>query len=89
MQERNGEDAMKIAAANAIADRAARGVRQVEEHYYRKSTHARASHVRERIESGVSQSDFTALAGRFLGIDTNLQPLVPAKKTGLDDGVRL
>ena len=88
MQERNGEDAIKIAAANAIADRSARGARQVEEHYYRESTHARASHVRERIESGVSQSDFAAIAGRLVGIDASKRPLAPAKKTGLEDGVQ-
>ena len=84
-----GKDAIAQAAANAIGDRAARGARQVEEHYLRKSTHARASHVRERIESGVIQSDFAAIAGRLVGIDTSDQPLAPVKNTALDDGVRL
>lgn len=88
-QGRGGEKAIREAATNALADRATRGARQVEEHYCRESTQARAGHVRERIESGVSQLDIAVIAGRSVGIDKSEQPRAPAKQTGLDDGVQL
>ena len=87
-QGRCSEEAIRQAAANAIADRATRGARQVEEHYCRESTQARAGHVRERIESGASRSDIAEIAGRLVGIDKSEEPLAPAKQTGLDDGVQ-
>ena len=85
----SGLEALKEAASNTLSDRAARGIRQVEEHYWRESTQGRADHVRERIETGVTQSDMTAIAGRLVGIEDGrgLQGL--AKQTGIDEGVQL
>lgn len=85
---RCGDEALREAAGNALTDRAARGARQVEEHYCRESTLHRAAHVRERIETGVTQSDIGRIAGRLVGTDKS-QSSRPAKQTGLDDGVRL
>lgn len=85
---RHGDKAVAEAASKALADRAVRGARQVEEHYCRKSTQRRAAHVRERIESGVTQSDLGGLAERLVGVGKSDAPR-PAKRTGLDDGVQL
>ena len=86
---RNGVEALKEVICNALSDRAARRARQVEEHYCRKSTQRRAAHVRERIETGVTQSDITGIAGRLAGTGGTKGPRWPAKQTGIDDGVRL
>ena len=85
----SGDEALKEAAAKALSDRAARGARQVEEHYLRESTRNRADHVRERIETGVIQSDMAAIAGRLVGIDDSRGLQRRTKQTGLDDGVQL
>ena len=85
----SGTEALKEAASNTLSDRAARGARQVEEHYYRKSSQGRAAYVRERIETGVTQSDMASIAGRFVGTGTSKGPRRPAKQTGLDDGVKI
>ena len=87
---RHGDEALTAAAAMTLSDRAARGARQVEEHFQRESTLARATHVRERIETGVADSDMAAIAARFVGIDDGRGESVrPVKQTGLDDGVQL
>ena len=85
----SGPEALQEAASNTLSDRAARGTRQVEEHYYRKSSQGRAAYVRERIETGVTQSDIASIAGRFVGTGTSKGPRRPAKQTGLDDGVKI
>ena len=98
---RSGDEVLREAAGKALSDRAARGARQVEEHYCRKSTQHRAVHVRERIETVVTQSDITSMAGRLAGTDGNKEPRRLAetdgtkgprrlaKRTRIDDGVRL
>ena len=85
----SGPEALEESVSAALSDRAARGARQVEEHYYRKTTQGRATYVRERIEIGVAQSNMASIAGRLVGINDGrgLQRL--AKQTGLDDGVQL
>ena len=88
-QGRSGDEALRDAACMALSDRAARGARQVEEHYCRKSTERRGAHVRKRIETGVTHSDMAGIAGRLVGSDGTRAPRWPAKQTGIDDGVRL
>ena len=83
-----GDEALREAASKALEDRAARGARQIEEHYYRESTLHRAAHVRERIETGIMQADIDGIAGRLVGPDKS-ESSRPAKRTGLDEGVRL
>ena len=83
-----GDEALRKAVGKALADRAARGARQIEEHYCRESTLRRAAHVRERIETGIMQLDIDGIAGRLVGIFTS-ESSRPAKRTGLDEGVQL
>lgn len=85
----SGDEALRDAASRALSDRAARGARQVEEHYCRRSTQDRAVHVRQRIESGVSQSNIAGIAGRLTGTDRSEGSHRATKQTGLDDGVQL
>ncbi len=84
----HGDEALKEAASKALMDRAARGARQVEEHYCRELTLHRADHIRERIETAVMQSDINGIAGRLVGTDKSERAL-PTKQAGLDDGVQL
>jgi hypothetical protein len=86
-----GPQALLEGIATGLAVRCGAGVRQVEEHYLRKSTEHRAANVRERIESGAAMSDFYAIARRFLKLDGGSSSAAPEKKQqdGLDDGVRL
>ena len=84
-----GASISEKAMTQALADRAARGARQVEEHYYRKSTKTRASKVRERIEQGVSGADIGGLARKVLKAESGKSTGEPAKRQGLDDGVKL
>ena len=85
----SGDKALEEAASRAIADRAARGARQIEEHYHRKATQGRAVDVRQRIENGIRGSDMAITACSLVGIDKGEQPQRPAKQTGLNDGVQL
>jgi hypothetical protein len=73
----------------ALEDRASRGARQVEEHYFRESSNPRAQNVRERLEGAISGTDFRAMAERVLSVNPRPTPAIPVKRTGLDDGVNL
>lgn len=70
-------------------DRAARGILQVEEHYYRESSHKRAVNVRERMKEGKARTDFRAIARSLIGTGKAARPQSAAKRTGVDDGVSL
>ncbi len=84
-----GDQVTRDAVRGALMDRTARGIRQVEEHYYRESTQNRAMNVRERLESGVAQTNIPAIVDRVTGTDKSASPRMPVKQTGLDDGVQL
>lgn len=83
-----GRDAVVQALNNALTDRAARGARQVEEHYLRSSSSLRATQVRSRIEEGIAGAGINALARQILTLDQGSSPR-PKKHEGLDDGVKL
>ena len=85
----SGNDSLIEEACQTLSDLAMRGTRQVEEHCLRSSKGRPATDVRRRIEGAIKGLDFAAPARRLLGIDRNESPPTPAKKTGLDDGVRL
>jgi hypothetical protein len=88
----NGQAAQEIpqkALTDALVDRAARGMRQVEEHYCRESTAPRANQVRERIEEAIGGTDIGGLARRILERDGNASGPRAPKRDGLDDGVEL
>jgi hypothetical protein len=89
----NGEtdfDAAQKAVADALTDRAARGARQIEEHYCRKSTAPRAVKVRARIEQGIANArpGIEGLSQRLLTMDPGPAARV-VKRRELDDGVKL
>jgi hypothetical protein len=86
-----GQDIAVKAMTNAFTDRAARGARQVEEHYLREATAPRAQRVRERIDQAISTSAdaIRGLARQMLRIDADRSARPPLKRQGLDDGVRL
>jgi len=84
-----GMDGLVEAATNALTDRAARGARSVEEHFYRKSSSPRAQKVRERIEQGIAGAAINGLARKILKVDPRPSSSPALKQRGLDDGVRL
>jgi hypothetical protein len=85
---RTGIDGLRDAVANALTDRAAKGARQVEEHYLRESTARRSQRVRARIEEGIGRAAIDGLACRILKIGHEPYSR-PMMHDGLDDGVRL
>ena len=85
----SGDGAIIEAAYQTLSDLAARRTRQVEEHCLRKLGQRRGTYFRQRIEGAINELETAAPAHRLLGIDQNEPPLTLAKKTGLDDGVRL
>jgi hypothetical protein len=84
-----GAEGLVEATTNALTDRAARGARQVEEHYCRESTSPRAQKVRERIEDAIGGAGITGLARQVLKLDPRPSSPASLKQQGLDDGVRL
>lgn len=85
----SGDEALEEAASQALADRATRGARQIEEHYYRKATQSHAADVQRRIENEIKRPDIARIARRLVGLDKSEQLQRPTKRTGLDDGVQL
>lgn len=85
-----GSVIVEKALALALTDRAARCMRQVEEHYCRESHQSHARGVRSRIEEAIGNGSaaINALARRMLDAGSGLVA-PPVKQQGLDDGVRL
>jgi hypothetical protein len=84
-----GQVALLDGATKALLDRGARGVRQVEEHYLRKTKESRALRVGKSMEEGVSSAPIEQMARRLLGIDRDPASARTPKLQGLDDGVML
>lgn len=85
----SGREAVEEAARNALSIMGARGARQVEEHYYRKSSTGRAFKVRARIETALGSASCKVLARQLLNMDATPAPRHVPRHTGLDEGVRL
>jgi hypothetical protein len=85
----SAKDIPEQALKEALLDRAARGARQVEEHYCRESTTPRANRVRERIEEAIANADIGGVARRVLDSETKKLATQAPKREGLDDGVKL
>ncbi len=77
------------AVGQALKDRGASGIRQVEEHYLRESSARRAHNVRDRMEQAISGADFDSAARRLVDGRTKNDGPKPSKRQGLDDGVKL
>jgi hypothetical protein len=82
-------DDLARAMATALQDRAARGSRQIEEHYYRKSNAPRALNTRKRLDESIAASPLAALARQILKLDEKAPARQTLRMQGLDDGVRL
>ncbi len=85
----SGMDGLVEATTNALTDRAARGARQVEEHYCRKSSSPRGQRVRTRIEEAIAGASIQGLARQILKVDPRPSSPQTIRRQGLDDGVRL
>jgi hypothetical protein len=83
-----GKEGLVEAVKNALTDRAAKGARQVEEHYCRESSGSRAERVRKRIEKGIGGAALDGLARKILKIDQTVSKRL-AIQQGLDDGVKI
>src|ERR1700687_206779 len=86
----NGNSAKDIPESSlkdALMDRAARGARQVEEHYCRESTTPRANRVRDRIALPIGTLDVHGGVRRILDPESKSEAQAPRRK-GLDDGVK-
>ena len=84
-----GPAAILTTTQNAVIDRAARGIKQAEEHYIRESNAPRAENVRVRMEAGIQGAALEALARRLSNTDSAPAAPAPNKQQGLDDGVQL
>jgi hypothetical protein len=82
-----GHAALIKSAVDALLARGARGARQVEEHYLRKSTAALAKTVRARLEHGITSGDLEGCARVLLKIAAPPPARSPIKHQGLDEGV--
>jgi hypothetical protein len=81
-----GRSGMQEALKGALHERAAKGARQVEEHFCRESNSPRAQNVRERIEEGIRGADIGGLTRQILDADSPSMRR-PLRQEGLDDGV--
>jgi hypothetical protein len=73
----------------AIRDEAPRYLRQIDEHYLRKSSLGRARRERGRLSEALQRLDIRAVSGRLFDPSAPSNSVQGAKKSGLDDGVRL
>lgn len=85
----SGRDGFAEAVKNTLVERAARGARQVEEHYCRKSAALRGQQVRERIERAIHDANLGEVSHRILNFDGTSVENRLSKQSGLDDGVQL
>lgn len=85
---KSGKEGLIEAVTNALTDRAAKGQRQIEEHYCRESSNPRAHHVRKRMQEGMSAASVDGLARKILKFEPTVKKQ-RALKQGLDDGVKI
>lgn len=85
----HGLEALVEITKQALLQRAARGNKQVEEHWYRKSNGKRTDNVRNRLESALNQAALETLARQRLDMIVTPKAPRPSRKRDLDDGVQL
>lgn len=85
----SGRDGFAEAVKNTLVERAARGARQVEEHYCRKSSVVQGQQVRDRIERAIHDANLGDISHRILNSDSLPVGNRFAKQSGLEDGVQL
>jgi hypothetical protein len=84
-----GEDACETGAEAALSERAASGIRQVEEHYRRNSGTTRTDSVRQRLDAATNAAPIRALAREVLTGRRGPAGVPPAKRTGIEEGPQL
>lgn len=84
-----GVAALEDTAQRALELRVRRGIRQVEEHYLRKSNEPRAARVRDKLEAAAAACDLGSWGRRLTGIEHGATTVRAIKQDGLDDGAPL
>jgi hypothetical protein len=84
-----GGEAFIDAAAAMMESWAMRRSRQVEEHYFRKSSVQNGRRIRERLEAGSRAASFRRLAAGLLANGDSPKAWTIHKQTGLDEGVQI
>jgi hypothetical protein len=83
------QDASAAVGADVLRHWSARGARQVEEHYIRKSSQVHARDIRTRLEQSIARAVTGSLGRQLLGGGVVKAPLAIRRRTGIDDGVPL
>jgi hypothetical protein len=84
-----GAAAFEEATAATIAERADRGLRQVEEHYRREASQGKAADIRARLNDSVEAANLRGLASALAtGVSTR-DLTGSTDRSGLDEGVSL
>jgi hypothetical protein len=86
LQGKTGQEAIDQALHHALTDRLARNSLQMEEHVLRDSGARKASDVRGRLASAMTQAPIGSLVQK-LGTGPASSNAAPPKHAGLDDGV--
>jgi hypothetical protein len=84
-----GSEVLVEVTTKALLQRAARGNKQVEEHWYRKSNSQRTENVRNRLENALNKAAIGTLARQRLDMNPAPISLRFRKQKDLDDGVLL
>lgn len=82
-----GAAAFDEAAVATLAERADRGMRQVEEHYRRGASQAKAANIRSRLSDSVVAANLQSLAAGLVAGVSARQLTAPTDRSGLDAGV--
>lgn len=82
-----GAVAFEEAAAATLAERADRGLRQVEEHYRREASHGKAANIRARLTDSVAAANLKGLASALAAGVPARSLTAPTVRSGLDEGV--
>ncbi len=84
-----GAGSFEEAAAATIAERADRGLRQVEEHYRREGSQGKAADIRARLTDSVAAANLRGLASALAAGVSPRDLSAPTDRSGLDEGVSL
>lgn len=85
---KRGPEATRQALRDGLTDRLARVALQMEEHVLREAGERKATHVRSRLSSAMSQTVLDGLIDRLVGGSVSSRA-APPKHSGLEDGVGL
>lgn len=84
-----GATAFEEATAATLAERADRGLRQVEEHYRREASQGKAADIRARLADSVAAANLRGLAASLAAGVATRALTASTDRSGLDEGVNL